>query len=71
MSTTSSAHCIRRDVLVAGAVARSRRTGVEVEVWVVVVVIVAAERVCAVEEGWWDGAGIAGGEGEGLYLGWT
>jgi len=60
LSTTSSAHCIRRDVLGAGAMARKRRTGVDVKVWVIVVVVViGVERVCAVEEGWWDGAGIA------------
>lgn len=40
LSTTSSAHWIRREVLGSGDVARRRRTGVEVEVRVVIVVVV-------------------------------
>lgn len=40
LSTTSSAHCIRLLFCGEGAVARRRRTGVEVRVWVAVVVVV-------------------------------
>ena len=48
---TSSAHCIRRCSLGAGAVARRRRTGAVVDVWVAVAVGVSVERVWAAEEG--------------------
>lgn len=40
LSTTSSAHCIRLLLCGEAAVARRRRTGVEVSVWVAVVVVV-------------------------------
>ena len=51
LSTTSSAHCIRLLLCGEAAVARRRRTGVEVRVWVAVVVVVGVEW--AWEEGFW------------------
>lgn len=50
LSTTSSAHCIRRLLCGEGAVARRRRAGVEVRVCVAVAVVVVVgwlrDEVC-------------------------
>ena len=53
LSTTSSAHCIRLLFCGEEALARSRRTGVDVRVCVAVAVVVVVEWFR--EEGWWWG----------------
>lgn len=59
LSTTSSAHCIRRLSCGEGSVARRRRTGVDVWVCVAVASVVVVGLLLR-ERGWWCWWGIWG-----------